>query len=86
MMRVLGKDKSGDAYRLGVEIGGDERIALIPDALLSAEHGQSTPVPHQAAYEWIEANRHDLTAAIQTLHKGARPPAPFDQITLAPAP
>jgi hypothetical protein len=85
MMRVLGKDRSEEAYRLGLEIEGTEIVALIPEALLSAEHGRTDRVPHQAAYEWIEAQAHALAHAIRTLHSGARPRAPFDQITLEPA-
>jgi hypothetical protein len=49
MMRVLGKDQSEEAYRLGLRIGETEIVALIPEALLSAEHGTDTKVPHQAA-------------------------------------
>jgi hypothetical protein len=85
-MRVLGKDKRQEAYRLGLDIGGTEVVALIPEALLSAEHGQEARVPHQAAYEWIEARAQALATAIRMLHSGARPRAPFDQITLEPAP
>jgi hypothetical protein len=85
-MRVLGKDKRQEAYRLGLDIGGTEVVALIPEALLSAEHGQEARVPHQAAYEWIEARAQALAHAIRILHSGARPRAPFDQITLEPAP
>jgi len=85
-MRVLGKDKRQEAYRLGLEIGGTEVVALIPEALLSAEHGREARVPHQAAYEWIEAKAAQLVRAIETLNSGARPRAPFDQITLEPAP
>ena len=85
MMRVLGKNRSQEAYRLGLEIGGTEVVALIPEALLSAEHGQEARVSHQAAYEWIEAQANALARAIQDLHSGARPRAPFDQITLEPA-
>ena len=84
-MRVLGKDKRQEAYRLGLEIAGTEVVALVPEALLSAEHGQEARVPHQAAYEWIETRAHALAHAIRTLHSGARPSAPFDQITLEPA-
>jgi hypothetical protein len=42
-------------------------------------------VSHEAAYEWIATLRHDVEDAIRTLQGGARP-APFDQITLEPAP
>jgi hypothetical protein len=85
MMRVLGKDQSEEAYRLGLRIGETEIVALIPEALLSAEHGTDTKVPHQAAYEWIEARADALVSAIRTLQSGARPRAPYDQITLEPA-
>ncbi len=84
-MRVLGKDGSGDAYRLGLRIGGAEVVALIPEALLSAEHGTDAKVPHQAAYEWIEDRADALVSAIRMLHSGARPRAPYDQITLETA-
>jgi hypothetical protein len=86
MMRVLGKNRSQEAYRLGLDLGGTEVVALIPEALLSAEHGTEARVPHRAAYEWIEAQSHDLADAIRQLHSGARPRAPFDQITLEAAP
>jgi hypothetical protein len=85
MMRVLGKDKSEEAYRLGLEIGGTEIVALIPEALLSAEHGRTDRVPHQAAYEWIEPRPTPWPTRSETLHSGAQPRAPFDQITLEPA-
>jgi hypothetical protein len=84
-MRVLGKTQTGEAYRLGLRIGGTDVVALIPEALLSAEHGQAGRVPHQAAYEWIEAKAAPLARAIEKLHSGAHPRAPFDQITLEPA-
>ncbi|MCU4654781.1 hypothetical protein N8I71_18230 [Roseibacterium sp. SDUM158016] len=84
MMRVLGKTQASDAYRIGLDIDGAEVVARIPEALLSAEHGTDEKVPHQAAYEWIEARAHALVHAIRTLHSGARPRAPFDQITLEP--
>ena len=86
MLRVLGKTRASDAYRLGLDLAGTEVVALIPEALLSAEHGQTDRVPHQAAYEWIEAQAPDLADAIRLLSKGARPRAPFDQITLEAAP
>jgi hypothetical protein len=57
-MRVLGKTMSGEAYRLGLRIDGTDIVALIPEALLSAEHGHTARVPHQAAYEWIETAGH----------------------------
>lgn len=85
-MRVLGKDTSQEAYRLGIEIGGTEVVALISDALLSAEHGTQAKVAHQAAYEWIETNAHDLKQAITALTTGRNPRPPFDQITLDAAP
>jgi hypothetical protein len=85
MMRVLGKDRTGEAYRLGLTVQGGEVVALIPEALLSAEHGTDARVPHQAAYEWIEARADALAAAVRKLHSGARPRAPYDQITLEPA-
>ena len=85
MMRVLGKTRASDAYRIGLDIEGTEVGALIPEALLSVEHGQAARVSHQAAYEWIEAHAHDLVHTIRTLNSGARPRAPFDQITLETA-
>ena len=81
-MNVLGKTPGAEAYRVSVEIGGDEVVAHIPDALLSAEYGQDAKVSHDAAYEWIATQRHDVEAAIRTLQGGGTPPAPFDQITL----
>jgi len=81
-MDVLGKDKSAEAYRVAIDAGGAQIVALVPDALLSAAYGQSGKVEHSQAYEWIEAQRHDLETAIKTLAKGAKPAAPFDQITL----
>jgi hypothetical protein len=85
MMRVLGKTMSGEAYRLGLRIDGTDIVALIPEALLSAAHGQTARVAHQAAYEWIERRATPLARAIRDLHTGARPRAPYDQITLEPA-
>ncbi|MGP1355843.1 MAG: hypothetical protein ACTS11_04905 [Roseicyclus sp.] len=82
---MLGKTRASDAYRIGLDIEGAEVVALIPEALLSAEHGQTARVSHQAAYEWIESQAHALVHAIRTLHSGARPRAPFDQITLETA-
>ena len=60
-------------------------VALIPEALFSAAYSRTGRVPHQAAYEWIEAKAVPLARAIDQLHAGARPRAPFDQITLEPA-
>jgi hypothetical protein len=85
MMRVLGKTGSAEAYRLGLQVDGCEVVALIPEALLSAEHGTSSRVPHQAAYEWIERRAAPVARAIRDLQTGARPRAPYDQITLEPA-
>ena len=82
MMRVLGKTKGAEAYRISVEIDGDAVVALVPDALLSSEYGQAAKVSHQAAYEWIETQAHGLRDAIASLHKGARPAAPFTLISL----
>jgi hypothetical protein len=84
MMRVLGKDKSEEAYRLGLEIGGTEIVALIPEALLSAEHGRTDRVPHRPLTNgsrprptpWPTRSAHFIPA---------QPRAPFDQITLEPA-
>ena len=81
-MEVIGKNASQDAYRVALELGGGRVVALVPDALLSAEHGQDGKVAHGQAYEWIAAQAHDLKAAIQTLVKGGTPRPPFDQITL----
>jgi hypothetical protein len=85
MMRVLGRDSAREAYRLGLRIGDRDVVALIPETLLSAAYGRTGRVPHQAAYEWIEAEAGPLARAIERLHAGARPRAPFDQITLEPA-
>ena len=85
MMRVLGKDRRQEAYRLSVPLDGREVVALIPEALLSAAHGSASRVPHQAAYEWIEREAPALTRAVRHLISGTRPRAPFDQITLEPA-
>ncbi|MDG4649995.1 hypothetical protein P6F26_16230 [Roseibacterium sp. SDUM158017] len=85
MMRVLGKTTASDAYRVGLRIEGSEVVALVTEALLSAEHGTERRVPHQAAYDWIETRANALVHAVRTLHSGARPRAPFDQITLEPA-
>jgi hypothetical protein len=85
MLRVLGKTMSGEAYRLGLRIDGTDLVALIPEALLSAEHGTRARVTHQAAYEWIERRAAPLTRAIRDLHTGVRVRAPFDQIMLEPA-
>jgi hypothetical protein len=82
MMRVLGKDRREEAYRVSVEVDGAEVVALVPDTLLSAEYGQTGKVTHEAAYEWIEAQAMGLRDAIAALHKGARPEAPFTDITL----
>jgi hypothetical protein len=82
MLRVLGKTKTEDAYRIAIDIGDAEVVALVPDALLSAQYGRADKVPHQAAYEWIETQAHDLVDAIRALHKGARPAARFTDITL----
>ncbi len=81
-MNVLGKTRDAEAYRISVEIGGEEVVAHVPDALLSAEHGQEAKVSHEAAYEWIATLRHEVEEAIRTLKGGGTPPAPFDQITL----
>ena len=81
-MNVLGKNQTAEAYRVSVEIGGDEVVALVPDALLSAEYGSAAKVSHEAAYEWIATMRHDLEDAIRAMHGGKTPHAPFDQITL----
>ncbi len=85
-MRVLGKDKTAEAYRIAIDLDGSEVVALLPDALLSAEYGQTDKVSHQAAYEWIEAQANGLRAAITALAQGAKPTAPFSLLTLERAP
>ncbi len=85
-MRVLGKTRSEEAYRIAIDLDGDEVIALLPDALLSAEYGQTGKVSHQAAYEWIEAQAHGLRRAITALAGGTAPAAPFTLLTLERAP
>ena len=81
-MEILGKDKRAEAYRVAIEIGGGQVVALVPDALLSSEYGQADKVSHGAAYEWIAAHQHGLSDAITALHKGAKPAAPFTLVTL----
>ncbi len=81
-MRILGKTSAADAYRVAIDLGGAEAVALVPDALLSQQYGVSRRVSHEQAYEWIAAQQHDLIDAITALKKGATPPAPFSHITL----
>ncbi|WP_224814408.1 hypothetical protein [Hasllibacter sp. MH4015] len=81
-MRILGKNGTADAYRVSVDLGGDEVVALVPDALLSDQYGTSEKVSHEQAYEWIAAQQHDLSDAIKALKKGATPRAPFTNVTL----
>jgi hypothetical protein len=81
-MEVIGKTADASAYRVAIDIGGDRVVALVPDALLSAEHGQDAKVSHGAAYDWIATQARDLERAIETLAKGGTPRPPFDQITL----
>ena len=85
-MRILGKSGPAEAYRVAVEIGGAQVVALVPDALLSQQYGTQARVGHDQAYEWIAAHQHDLTEAILALHKGAVPRAPFTHLTLETAP
>ena len=81
-MRILGKNPSADAYRVSVDIGGDEVVALVSDALLSQQYGTDAKVSHDQAYEWIAAQHHDLNDAILALQKGGAPRAPFTHIIL----
>jgi hypothetical protein len=81
-MRILGKNSSADAYRVAIDLGGAEVVALVSDALLSQQYGASGDVSHDQAYEWIAAQQHDLTDAINAMKKGAAPGAPFQHITL----
>jgi len=81
-MRVLGKDRFAESYRVAVDLDGTQVVGRVPDALLSAQYGTDARVSHTAAYEWIEAKAADLQTAIATLHRGGTPRAPFDQITL----
>ena len=82
MMHILGKNGSADAYRVAVDLGGKQVVALISDALLSSQYGVDGAVSHDQAYEWITAQQHDLSDAITVLKKGAAPRAPFTHITL----
>ena len=81
-MEVIGKTADASAYRVAMDRGGGRVVALVPDALLSAEHGQDATVSHGAAYAWIAARAPALARAIETRAKGGTPPPPFDQITL----
>lgn len=81
-MHILGKNSAADAYRVAIDLGGTQVVALVSDALLSNQYGVDTKVSHDQAYEWIAAQQHDLTDAIIALKKGAAPRAPFTQITL----
>lgn len=81
-MRILGKNSAADAYRVAIDIGDAEVVALVSDALLSAQYGIDHKVSHDQAYEWIAAQQHDLSDAITALKKGAAPGAPFQHITL----
>ncbi len=81
-MRILGKNGSADAYRVAIDLGDAEVVALVSDALLSEQYGTDAKVSHDQAYEWIAAQQHDLNDAITALHKGATPRAPFTHITL----
>ncbi len=81
-MRILGKNPFADAYRVSVDLGGGEVVALVPDALLSQQYGTDATVSHDQAYEWIAAQQHDLKDAITALKKGAAPRAPFTHLTL----
>lgn len=85
-MRVLGKTRNAEAHRLALDLDGRAVVALIPDALLSAEHRMEAKVPHGAAYEWIETHADALKQAAALRAAGRRPRAPFDQITLDAAP
>lgn len=82
MMRILGKTGAADAYRVAIDLGGPEVVALVSDALLSQQYGVKADVSHEQAYEWIAAQQHDLTDAIKALKKGAAPGALFQHITL----
>ena len=81
-MRILGKNSSADAYRVAIDLGGAEVVALVSDTVLSGQYGVNGAVSHDQAYEWIAAQQHDLTDAIIALKKGAAPRAPFTHITL----
>ena len=81
-MRILGKTPNGEAYRVAVELGQEEVVAHVSDALLSEQYAMSDTVTHEQAYEWIAAQQHDLTDAIMALQKGAKPRPPFHHITL----
>jgi len=82
MMRILGKNTGAEAYRVSIDVDRAEVVALVPDALLSAQYGIDRKVSHDQAYEWIAAQQHDLAAAIRALHSGTPPRAPFTHITL----
>ena len=81
-MRILGKTSAADAYRVSVDLGGAEVVALVPDTLLSQQYGTDARVSHEQAYEWIAAQQLDLTDAITALNKGAPAAARFNHITL----
>lgn len=81
-MRILGKNSAADAYRVAIDLGDAEVVALVSDALLSSQYGVDHKVSHDQAYERIAAQQHDLSDAIISLNKGAAPGAPFQHITL----
>jgi hypothetical protein len=81
-MDVLGKNKTAEAYRVSVEIDGRAVVGLVPDAFLTSEYGTGARVSHTEAYEWIAANRHDLTDAIRARLAGQQPRAPYRAVVL----
>jgi hypothetical protein len=74
-MRVLGKTRAEEAYRLGLRIGDGHRRADPRGAPCPPRMGTAR-VPHQAAYEWIETRAHPLARAIRDFIPARAPARP----------